>query len=448
MAGTHKIVDQADDFFTLDPATPGAPIPPEVIGIVEAIEAELLRLKDRAGRAGTERLKQLRAVAEQGLTGSDPDVAGARAELRSKFRYPNVYPEGADEIAVEVPRGASKEQLDFVFRFNESARIVRKLHQPRQPGARLFWRWLRALPGRFLSRLTQGGTHGPAPQADPAPPPTEAFRKARSKLVRAARFALPDIGDDRPPDIALADRLVEVVVQEARLDLGPTVRRNHLTDLAAAYAGTALIFAIACFVLYLCWGFVYGWQAIRDNPGFPLYKNFSLAGVAVAFLFVGAWLSTAQRLNSSDKSALESVFAENFDSWMRACVLLGVGVLIILLLHKQVVVVNLGGTGSDLSTRNVLDSFSAAVIVGALLGLSERVLPDVLTERSKGLTGQLGSPRDEGGSQGGAATRREDSPTGQNTAPRGSAAPREDTATPQGTATDRDAAKPRRGGSA
>lgn len=394
MAGTHRIIDEADGFFKLEPATPDAAIPPEIIGIVEAIQAELGRLKDRAGNVGMERLKQLRAVAAQGLTGNDPDVAGARAELRSKFRYPNVYPEGTDEIAVEVPRGATKEQLDFVFRFNESARIVRKLHQPRQLGARFFWRWLRALPGHLLSRLAPDRQTRPMPQAEAAPAPTEAFQKARFKLIRAARFALPDIGDDRPPDISLADRLVEVVVQEARLDLGPAVRRNHLTDLAAAYAGTALIFAIACFVLYLFWGFIYGWHALRDNPGEPAYKNFSLAAVAVAFLFVGAWLSTAQRLNSTDKSALESVFAENFDSWMRACVLLGVGVLIILLLHKEVVVINLGGTDGDLSTKNVLDSFSAAVIVGALLGLSERVLPDVLTERSKGLVDRLGPAKE------------------------------------------------------
>lgn len=411
MAGSFRIIDAPDGTFSLEPTTRGAPIPPEIVGMVGVIEGELGRLRERAGSVGAEQLKQLRAIAEQGLTGEKPDPEMARALMRARFRSPLVYPDGLEDISVEVPSAASPAQLDFVFRFNASLRMVQKLHQPRQQGALSFWRWLRRTPGQLLTRLTTGVKPPPPPPSKPAP--TEAFQKARLKLIRAARFALPDINEDRldrrTPQIEVADRLVEVVVQEARLDLGPTVRRNHLTDLAAAYAGTALIFAAACFLLYLFWGFIHGWQAIQDNSGFPPYKHFSLAAVAVSFLFVGAWLSTAQRLNGSDKSAaLESIFAENFDSWMRACVLLGVGVLIILMLNKQVVVINLGGADGQLSTKNVLDSFSAAVIVGALLGLSERVLPDVLTERSKGLADRLG-----------ASAPPPPPPQGQNTAPTG-----------------------------
>lgn len=392
MPATHRIEPDGPDLFRLVPIEDTA-IPEESALLAQAIAAELERFKGRAGAEGLARIARLRGVAEAGLAAAQPDLDRASAELRLGFRYPFVTPSGAEDIAVQLPRRASREQIDFVMKLQDADRLVKQLHRPRGVPALAVPRWLLGLPGRLVTRLAPPAP-GKAAQEQRAGAPSrrlaeDQFQKSRAALIAAGRMALPDGGTDRKPELALAERHVAAVLKEAIAEHGPRVRRETLADLAVAFATLTGFFAVAIVLLYACWGLVVGAAGVAD--GRPAWRHFSLLSVAVGFLFLGAWLSAAQRLNSGDAGVLDGVFSEPFDSWVRGCVLLGVGLIVVLLLHKEAVVLTLGGGAAAISTARILDSFSAAAICGALLGLGERILPGVLSGQADRFMRQFGA---------------------------------------------------------
>jgi hypothetical protein len=62
---------------------------------------------------------------------------------------------------------------------------------------------------------------------------------------------------------------------------------------------------------------------------------------------------------------------------------------VLFLLHLDVAGANLGG--NTLATKQILTSVPTAMVIGALLGFSERLLPGLLTTRSQQLVQQLGA---------------------------------------------------------
>ncbi|WP_244457993.1 hypothetical protein [Roseomonas fluvialis] len=204
-------------------------------------------------------------------------------------------------------------------------------------------------------------------------------------------MALPDGGTDRAPEIALPERHLAAVFKDAIAEHGPRVRRETLADLAVAFATLSDFFAGAMVLLHACSG--PGGRRRGVASWAPAVAALLDARNRVGLQFLGAWLSAAQQLNSGDAGVLDGVCAEPFDSWIRGCVLLGVGVIVILLPHKQVVVLNLGGEGSGLSSVGILDGFSATAICGALLGLGERILPRVISGEADRVLRQFGADR-------------------------------------------------------
>ncbi|WP_223880555.1 TIGR04086 family membrane protein [Roseococcus microcysteis] len=388
-------------------------MPPGILGrateLARFITSQLGELAARTDNTAAGERRLLREIAEIGLADEHPAPQQGLSLFAATFNAPYVTPLGDDDIVVKVPRTAGPEQLDFQFRLTAAMRLVRKLHTPRPPRGPRPWEWLASLPARLHRALAPGApTESPARDQDPGAAEADAVRAeslrvVRDQILRAGRIAFPDHGDTREPRVDLAGRLLDQALTDAADDHGPAARRAYLADLAEAYIITALCFAIAAFLFFLFWDLVFGFGERYTRP---LHMTVSFFSISIASLFLGAWLSAAERLRARNVVTLESIFAETFDTWVRAAILLGLGMLVILLLHKGVVIVSFGTSDGSLSTSKVLANLPAAVLVGALLGISERLLPEVLFSRSRELVGKLGpgAPPAAGGANTGAGS--------------------------------------------
>jgi hypothetical protein len=383
-AATHDIKALPFGGFTLEVRP--AVVPGEAAErLASDIKAELDRPDEESRLKGAEKIAALRNIAELGLASPAPNPVAAREALFRSFGRSRVRVEDGD-IVIEVPRNADKEQIDFLVRFDDAERLIGKLRQPRRTPAYDLLRGIPSLPRRLLDRLVP-------PAAAGQPDPGEGHRASEpadlrlneatvEAMQRIARLAFPDRASDRTPDPALAGRLLERLVAREVADFGPGLRGAYLKDLAAAFALTLLSFAGALVLLALFWAALFGSRQTQ-----PLHATFGMVLVAMGFLFLGAWLSAAQRLNNSAADTIESVLSEAFDSWIRAVLLIGTGIVVFALLHMGVVVIQLS---ESLSSKNVLSSLPAAVVVGAFLGLAERKLPTALTGRGEDLANRLG----------------------------------------------------------
>lgn len=399
---THKIEDAPEGLFTITPL-PDVTISEEAKPLAGAIEGALDFLKRNLSEIRPERVARLREIAIAGLASATPDLAAAWAQLENeRFLHAHVRPVGEFDIEVILPKTVNDPAVAFLLRFQNVERLARQLYTPRTNGAGgLLATSLN--PARALLDRLAPPAHATAKAAHPPADPEPSYKECRADLVRAARFAFPDPRSVRQPDLAIAERLLDVVLQNAVEDRGPTARREYLRSLAIGFFVVWLVGAAILTGGWLSWR-VATCCGITAPPGARLI----ILGVALAFLFMGAWLSTAQRLNNAQEAVIRSVFAEPFQPLLRGAVLFCAGLLVLFLLHLNVVGANLGG--NTLATSEVLKSVPAAMLIGALLGFSERLLPGLLTARSEQLVQQLGAiragtPATPGGAaaQGGAA---------------------------------------------
>ena len=211
------------------------------------------------------------------------------------------------DIVIEVPRNADQEQIDFLVRFDDAERLIGKLRQPRRTPAYDLLRGMPSLPRRLLDRLappaSAAGTAAASGQRASLRGDTPLTGATLEAMLRIARLAFPDRASDRTQNPALAGRLLERLVAREIAHFGPGLRGAYLKDLAAAFALTLLGFAGALVLLALFWFLLFGGRDTR-----PLHATFGMALVAMGFLFLGAWLSAAQRLNNSAADTIESVF--------------------------------------------------------------------------------------------------------------------------------------------
>jgi len=117
-------------------------------------------------------------------------------------------------------------------------------------------------------------------------------------------------------------------------------------------------------------------------PGLRL----TLLVIALAFLFFGAWLSAAARLEPDSAEVVASIFASTLNAGLRVIYVLGFGFLAVLLLYKQVIVFSFGASGENgFTSATVLGKLSGAILTGGFLGLGEALLPQTVIQRSASL---------------------------------------------------------------
>lgn len=210
------------------------------------------------------------------------------------------------------------------------------------------------------------------------PDPAERQKRlhtARKHLESAARLTVRG-------DTKLAETAMEDIQADALQECGAAVRSQYLSGLAKAY----LKAGIGSCLLILLYGVVIHrlplpqWAALKIMDD----RLICTAAATIALLF-GAWLSAANRIQSNEKAVLEGLISETLRYWVRAVFVLGIGWLILLLLHKGVAVVSLG----VIDTNNVLKQLPAAVLIGSLLGLAERTLPNAVLKRAEDLASKL-----------------------------------------------------------
>jgi hypothetical protein len=381
---THKIEDSVDGLFTISPM-PDATIGDEAKALAGAIEGALEFLRRNVSEIKEERIKRLRQIAFEALASQDPDLGAAWTKLeQERFLHASVRPVGEFDIEVNLPKQVDEKSVAFPLRFQNVERLARQLHTPRSNGAGGMLGTTLNLPRMLLEKLAPPAQ--PKPRlAPPLPDPESSYKECRAELVRAARFAFPDPRSVRMADFDIAGKLLDVVLQNAVEDRGPTARREYLRSLATGFLVVWLLGMAALTVGWVSWNIA---EACCDMKAPPCIRLIIL-GVALAFLFLGAWLSTAQRLNNAQEAVIRSVFAEPFQPLLRGAVLFCAGLLVLFLLHLDVAGANLGG--NTLATKQILTSVPTAMVIGALLGFSERLLPGLLTTRSQQLVQQLGA---------------------------------------------------------
>jgi hypothetical protein len=212
------------------------------------------------------------------------------------------------------------------------------------------------------------------------PDPAERQRKshnAQEHLRSAGRFAMDG-------ETELAEAALEDIEADALLDCGASVRLHYLKGLALHYFGAGVL---SCLLIagYGKWIEYYiPLAALKISPDRLAY----IAAATISLLF-GAWLSAANRIQSNERAVLETLISETLTYGVRTLFVLGIGWLVLLLMHKQVVVVTLG-SGDSFSTKEALLKLPAAVLIGALLGLAERTLPTAVIRRAEKLASDVG----------------------------------------------------------
>jgi len=164
---------------------------------------------------------------------------------------------------------------------------------------------------------------------------------------------------------------------------GQQVRGAYLWDLAKSYGKAAVGVVVVAFAIY----------AATHTPRVSVPQELVIPGlrltllvVALGFLFFGAWLSAAARLEPDSAEVVASIFASTLNAGFRVIYVLGFGLLAILLLYKQVIVFSFGASGeSGFTSATVLGKLSGAILTGAFLGLGEALLPQTVIQRSASL---------------------------------------------------------------
>jgi hypothetical protein len=387
MPAPYKISDTQDGGFALTPVA-GASATPQETALAEAIGKQLERLgtPETAKALPADFAARLRAAAELGLTREDGrDAKKAMADLQTFITFgpkPDPAPEPkppqkpdkktAAQAAAEKPAVAAG---SFEVSVDPE---TSEIYVDRVPGSpepsddqRAFLdelvekeRLINAIIDRGESKILAA---------------KEAKAAAANRLGLAAKLGL----EGAQPDLALARLAIDALVEDTMRSHGPKVRERYLWKMARTYAGGAAWVVVAAAVMI---GLVEN-DLLPGVFALPAIKS-ALLAVTLISLLTGAWLSAAQRLRPDSPEVLTEIFSETLNVRIRMALVLGFGFLVVLLLYKQVVVFSFGST-TGFSTENVLEKLSAAILTGALLGISERALPGAIVERSASLVSAL-----------------------------------------------------------
>lgn len=357
---SYEIVDTPDGLFDLARRAGTAPTDAET-ELAKRIR-RVLDVKREQIRAGAQPsadfARDLRAVAQCGLidTPARPVVAGlALVRLENSLNGPFIVGTLTRDAMLAMRRNLAHaemtdDQRAFTTEIDQQERLIRSLFEGETPDQGL---------GELLQRVRSAAVIG---------------------LM------------DNPADVRLARFAMAGVMQDAMRQRGQKARASYLNRLLGAYAERFLQVA---FLLFLFWGLQKLWP-----PGFPAFppslaiggEKLLLLGIAIGSVFVGAWLSAVVRLQPDSAEVLDGIYTNTFTAPLRSLFILGFGVLALLLLYKKVVVVSFGAEPAPLFTSGmVLEKLSAAILVGAFLGLGESALPNAVIQRSSGLLSALGT---------------------------------------------------------
>jgi hypothetical protein len=373
MTAPFRITLKADGHFDLEPvagATPAA----EEQALADAVAKQLERLADPEKAKGLpgDFATRLRAIAQTGLaTAEGRDPARAAKDLRALVdgvkttaaqaaygrgpvavgSFEISYNEDTEEIYVEPildGPAPSDDQFAFLTQLVEQERLVKAI-------------------------IDQGERNAAAAK--------EAKGLKAVQLMNAAKLAL----ENAQPNLTLANLAMDTIVEDTMRKYGTKVREHYLWRMAETFLWSAFAILLAALV-YLLIGHS---GVLPEIFGLPLPKVAMLT-VAMTAILAGAWLSSALRLRPDSPEVLSEIFAETLNVRIRAVLVLGFGFLVVILLHKGVVVVSFGGGNTGgISTTDVLSNLASAIVTGALLGLSERTLPNAIVERSANLIAAL-----------------------------------------------------------
>jgi hypothetical protein len=370
LPGPYRIVDTGDGLFRLEPSPEkDAPRPTsEERALADAITGRLRWVRDRpvdSAAVMPAYANGLREIAETGLaadTGRDAstatetfkthygalDASAPEAVTRAgSFRL--VFDDQTKEIKIERVRGGTaptEDQRNFIDELIRQERLIRA--------------------------LIQRGESDPTRRQ-------EAMAKATTRLQWAGQLGL----EGAESDVPLGRLALRGILADAMQESGQQVRAAYLWDLAKAYslaaAGVLVVAILVYAVTHTPW---LSWPQELVIPGLRLI----LLVIALCFLFFGAWLSAAARLEPDSAEVVASIFASTLNAGLRVVYVLGFGFLAILLLCKQVIVFSFGASGDNgFTSATVLGKLSGAVLTGGFLGLGEALLPQTVIQRSASL---------------------------------------------------------------
>jgi hypothetical protein len=209
----------------------------------------------------------------------------------------------------------------------------------------------------------------PAPAGQAGAHFADYFDQYRVKLASLARIGLQGDADPKAARQALTSLQNEILTRE-----GPRVKNGYMKTLGAWAIGFA---AIA-----LCAYFAVRWGAPRD------WLIYNVRNVALLWIgtMAGVWLSFGIRraiLNLKDLSNLE---ADKVEPAIRLIFTGLIAVIIALMFISAMVNIDVGG----LHSAQILVHGTQALLIGALLGISEQSLPGALTRRAAQFVNDIG----------------------------------------------------------
>jgi hypothetical protein len=371
----YQIVDAGDGLFELQRSI--APNAPEAdadeTALAEGISHWLAWVRANAGIVPTptpEQIQQLRAIAETGLTaqaGRDPGAA--LRSFRENFRI--VEPaQGPTAGAFRVTFDATTGQIN----------IERNPATPPTDDQRAFFdEFVRR--ERLVRGLIERGSEDPKRR-------TALIDLANKRLLWAAQLGL----QDTQPDVRLARFALDGILADATQEGGQKVRAEYLQSLAVAYLLGNVVLWVGAGIFYFLTHSSCVFSYVAPEFAIPGVR-LTLLVTAMLFLSIGAWLSTATRLQPDSPEVLSIIFSSTLNARLRVVIVFGFGLLAILLLYKQVIVFSFGAAGdSGFTTQSVLTKLSAAILTGGFLGLGEALLPEAVIQRSANLIAAL-TPR-------------------------------------------------------
>ncbi|MEA2992380.1 MAG: hypothetical protein QOD40_1300 [Alphaproteobacteria bacterium] len=209
----------------------------------------------------------------------------------------------------------------------------------------------------------------PGAAVQPDAPPTNRFDQYRVKLFSLAQVGLQGSADAKAARQGLNALQAEILTRE-----GPRVKNSYMKTLGA----WATLFAAIVFVAY----FIVRWFI---PPNWLLYQTRNTALLWVGTM-AGVWLSFGVRraiLNLKDLSNLE---ADKVEPAIRLIFTGVIAIIIELMFICGMVNIDVGG----LHSAQLLIHGTQALLIGALLGISEQAIPGALTKRASQFVSDLG----------------------------------------------------------
>jgi hypothetical protein len=371
----YEVVDAPDGLFELRRETSAEAPEPTIDenALAGAINNWLAWVRASVGIVPTPtppQIQQLRSIAQTGLTAeSGRDAVAALQTFRENFPI--------SETAQGAAVGAFGISLDEV---GGQINIERNPATPPTDDQRAFFdEFVRR--ERLVRALIERGSAEPERREG-------LIGLTNKRLLWAAQLGL----QDTQPDVRLARFALDGILADATQEGGQKVRADYLESLAIAYFfGNLLLWAGAgMFYFFTHSSYIFSYVAPEFIiPG----ERIILLMVAMLFLSIGAWLSTATRLQPDSPEVLSIIFSSTLNARLRVVLVFGFGLLAILLLYKQVIVFSFGAAGdSGFTTQSVLTKLSAAILTGGFLGLGEALLPEAVIQRSANLIAAL-TPR-------------------------------------------------------